>query len=442
MLPKVGENPDPNASMSLELNVDTKDSTSTSVTYEISMTKTVTLNSEVTTSNVSSVTNFVTVQIKLSANLDNVNVTHSGTAMYPCTSKTDLDTRTEEVADYSGFFYYDPDGTLYIKTMSFSPFAVTYSKPEAVAMIGDKMYESLSAAYGEVEDGETIVLLKDVTLSSNWGISNGKSFTVVLGGKILTGTIYVYNGDVSFDHGTISSSGQTINVYGDGKVTILSNAVVKGSYSICVFGSESTVDVYGELDAVLFVSGNVKTGTSVINIKNGAKIKAEGIGIALNGHATVNVEGGAAITSEKESAIEVRAGNLNITGGVFTSLATPTSFEPNGNGTTTKGVAVGISQHTTKLPINVRISGGEFYGYNALWQKDVQNNGDKALHLINLSVTEGSFYSRLGADAAIAINDSSKLGTCTISDAIKTGSWIIVTAEPAQGDNPLEDWGF
>lgn len=178
------ETTDPSAKMSLALNVDTRDSSSNSVTYDISMTKTVTLNSEVTTKNVSFVSGFVTVQIKLRENLANVNVTHSENAMAKCDSLEDL---SASKAD-EGAFYYNPDGTLYIKTMSFSPFAVTYSS-SAVAIMDGVEYSSLYAAIAAVPtDGtlKTITLLCDVANAQGFSVASGKNFIVDFAGHTYT----------------------------------------------------------------------------------------------------------------------------------------------------------------------------------------------------------------------------------------------------------------
>lgn len=68
---------------------------------------------------------------------------------------------------------------------------------------------------------------------------------------------------------------------------------------------------------------------------------------------------------------------------------------PNGNGTTLGGVAVGISQHTTNLPIKVAISGGTFSaktGCYAFYETDLQDGDAQD---VAASVTGGSFTGKV-----------------------------------------------
>lgn len=164
LLPKVGEDPDPNASMSLELNVDTTDSTSTSVTYDISMTKIVTLDSEVTTSDVETLGTdpqtskkyYAVATVKLSSGLTGVKVTHDGHDMIESTD-------TKDDKGYGVFFYDATTGILTIQTNTFSPFKVTYDGETAgVAELNGKKYATLVAACEALpQGGGTITLLCD-----------------------------------------------------------------------------------------------------------------------------------------------------------------------------------------------------------------------------------------------------------------------------------------
>lgn len=187
MLPKVGENPDPNASMSLELNVDTKDSTSTSVTYEISMTKIVTLNSEVTTSDVDTLGTdpqtskkyYAVATVKLSTGLTGVSVTHDGNPMVESESTGDDD-------GYGVFSYNATTGILTIQTNTFSPFEVTYDGPIAgVAEVNGVKYATLKAAVEAAQSGDTVKLLSD---AEGAGMSINKSITIDLNEHTYTGT--------------------------------------------------------------------------------------------------------------------------------------------------------------------------------------------------------------------------------------------------------------
>lgn len=92
-----------------------------------------------------------------------------------------------------------------------------------------------------------------------------------------------------------------------------------------------------------------------------------------------------------KSGIEMRAGELVVNGGVITATGTPLTVNPNGGGSTTVGAAVAIAQHTTKRPITVNISGGNFNGPAALNEANPQGNPTEATGNIFIVVTGGTF---------------------------------------------------
>ena len=93
-----------------------------------------------------------------------------------------------------------------------------------------------------------------------------------------------------------------------------------------------------------------------------------------------------------ETGIEVRSGEVNIYGGNITGNGNPFENDPNGNGTTTSGAALAISQHTTNNDIDVNISGGTFTGYYALFENDIQDDDSDN---IKISVTGGEFNGKI-----------------------------------------------
>lgn len=98
--------------------------------------------------------------------------------------------------------------------------------------------------------------------------------------------------------------------------------------------------------------------------------------------------------------IEMRAGTLTIEDNSVTVESTIGFNDgfftvPNGDGTTLGGVAVGISQHTTNLPITVAISGGTFSaqtGCYAFYETDLQDGGAQG---VAVSVKGGSFTGKV-----------------------------------------------
>ena len=155
-------------------------------------------------------------------------------------------------------------------------------------------------------------------------------------------------------------------------------------------------------DAIYINGANKNTTGNIPKINlDGCRLKSKGLGIYAAGYAEwtlSNCEVKGDIT-----AIEIRAGKMTIDGGTYTSNKDPFDVEPNGSGTTTEGAALGISQHTTNLPIEVVVKGGTFNGAYAIWEKDVQN--EEARDQIKLTVNNGTFngaiYSQNNPNAII-----------------------------------------
>ena len=119
----------------------------------------------------------------------------------------------------------------------------------------------------------------------------------------------------------------------------------------------------------------------------GSTFSSKGVGIYAAGYAEWKLDN-CNITGA-ETAIEIRAGKMTIDGGNYTSTKNPFEVAPNGNGTTTSGAALGISQHTTNLPMDGTVKGGTFSGAYAIWEKDVQD--ETAREQIKLTVNNGTF---------------------------------------------------
>ena len=333
LLPEDPANPgqrDPNASMSLALNVDTTASTSTSVTYDISMTKTVTIDSESTTSPVASVSEWVIVEIVLRSGLNDVAVSHSTVPMVKTTSLDELKGNT----DVKGAFFYDSDaGKLYIKTKSFSPFQVTYKLTDAVAAVISKdkykEYSSLADAIGAVQDGEGIILLADTETGSSYDIYhplvlNKKDVVFDLNGKKLTVTgnfslLISGNNDV-VKNGTIQAGANSA------KVTKIN------SYAIVINGCD------GAILEDLVINGGVSFGGSTGEtpspaaatnavIKDCVVTSGDFYAVCAQQNSTVTIESGN-YTADSRSAYsgtiqgtfkggDGPKGTVTVTGGVF-----------------------------------------------------------------------------------------------------------------------------
>ena len=93
-----------------------------------------------------------------------------------------------------------------------------------------------------------------------------------------------------------------------------------------------------------------------------------------------------------DTGIELRSGKLTVSGGEIIGQGNPLDYDANGNGTTTVGAALAVSQHTTNKDIDVNISGGTFTGYYALFEKDMQDDDSDN---IKMSVTGGEFNGKI-----------------------------------------------
>lgn len=153
------------------------------------------------------------------------------------------------------------------------------------------------------------------------------------------------------------------------------------------------------------LSGNgSKHGTTFI-IEGGSLYSKESTAIYHPQMGTMTVSGDDTVIKGGNAGIEVRAGNVTIKDGVVEGLATPTKVSENGNGTTSAGAGIAVAQHTTKLPINVTITGGEIKGYSAFYESNPQKNPVNDLNKINISIVDGTFTATNGGTTPIYSED-------------------------------------
>lgn len=312
-----------------------------------------------------------------------------------------------------------------------------YKVVPAVASVthGNKTtkYATLAGAVAAAQNNDTITLLANVALEDRLFVNAGatpafggpnnryattsenKSITLDLNGKNITSSsnIALAGGSLNITgSGTISTSGSglaPIEIRGTGDLTskrtltIGEDVTLKGTcYGLNVFGSNDAqknvidVNVNGTVNGMLFVLGNLKNTSNSINIvvngtvdaSNATGEEAVHTGIAICGNADVTVNNGAVVKGE--SGIEVRAGSLTVNGGTITATANTYSYAANGNGTTTKGAAVAVAQHNTKLATTATLNGGTLKGVKAIGVTDVNNDMTNVNVVANQSFTENS----------------------------------------------------
>lgn len=276
-------------------------------------------------------------------------------------------------------------------------------KKPVVATIGDIEYYSFQDAIANAKDGDTIKLLANVSLSK--GVALDKNITLDLGEKTIKAkNKYVFDiySNVVIKNGTVISSGFKSNsgtiwlnknasllVEKDATIEVKSNDGVS-SFVIALYKDcdGASLNVNGTLKGEngVTVNGNILANNTV-NI-DGATIDVTGHGLYLAGVATTNISN--TNINAGSTAIEIRAGKLNIKDGTYTS-AGEFKTSPNENGTTVDGAALAVSQHTKKLPIDVTIDGGSFKGKYSLYEANVQENDEESLAKVNIKINDGNF---------------------------------------------------
>lgn len=285
------------------------------------------------------------------------------------------------------------------------------TQENAAASVNGKYYASLADAVTAAGTGDTVTLLADTT--ERLSISQGKVFTLDLGGNTLThagGYVLDIDGDLTIKNGTVKMTGAkdtaAIWLNKTAKLTVESNATVSVSnnaedncYCIAFYkdctAAELTVKGTLEGGSGITVNGLI-TDTAVQNklLVDGATINAVNHGIYQAGNATTSVNNS---TITGSTGIEVRAGNIetnnsSITGnGEFSCVNNP-------NGTTTTGVGIAIAQHTTTLPIDVKISGGTISGTYSVYEANPQKNSTDAISKVEISISGGSFDGNVSSE--------------------------------------------
>ena len=171
-----------------------------------------------------------------------------------------------------------------------------------------------------------------------------------------------------------------------------------GSAHSCVFlGRYGHLDTSADMtatNAAFCVAGNgsepyfdssciVRGGT----LKASDDAKHQSVAIYWPQRGNLYIKGG---NISGDTGVEVRSGEVVITGGSIKATGTY-SLTANGSGSTTTGVALAICQHSTKLPIVCRITGGIFNGEKAFLEANPQNNSVEAVDQIDLSISGGNF---------------------------------------------------
>ena len=357
--------------LKLTLNVDPTDATETTITYEIGMKATLTYTKDTQTQTsekaVTALEKYVVVEIEMNSGLSDVTVKHSGVAMVKCDSLEELTNSSSTEPTHPGFYFYDAAGTLYIKTRTFSPFAISYIAPaNYVADVDGVKYGTLAEAVAKIKvDGSsTVTLLSDVALTST--IDTVNSFTLDLAGYDITAAncraIHVQEGTLTLTGKGTIAAGTAVSTFGASSsvirvgnnagtaagLVIGKDVTISSSYcyGVSIFGTETngqSLEVNGKIKVTGTASAISGNGTSTltattITINEGAEVYAENdYAIYHPQKGTLTVVGG---TIVGKGGIEAKGGNVIVNGGAITATAPTQSHEEYNNGASTSGYAL------------------------------------------------------------------------------------------------------
>ena len=322
-----------------------------------------------------------------------------------------------------------------VMLLSLVPMAVAeggVAAEDAVAQIGDQFYETLADAVDKVANGDTIKLLKNAELSSGLKIGSVDGEQ-----KVLTLDLNGYN--ISAPNCVITARNANLTVTGTGKIyektPYFGAILIKGSqaaedkdYTVVNIGAgvelegwssifvdqnkgyaygvvvnvdgaklAGVKDSTGDNGSAIYVNGSIKDSNNAPKlVLNNVTQAATGAGMYLAGYTDTTITGGS-ITGG-DTGIEIRAGKLTLNDCALEATAEEFSCVPNDNGTTTKGAAIAIAQHTTKLDTAVTINGGSFKGVKALNESNPQKNDAESVKKVSVAVNGGTFNGDISAE--------------------------------------------
>lgn len=259
--------------------------------------------------------------------------------------------------------------------------------------------------YGAINNGGTLKIDGGtITNTSNM-------YAVYNDGNLVmkSGTVYSSNGTCvqvganstfELDGGLLKSDGineQAVNLSDNSTTTInggIIEAINEHGAAIGSFGG-STLTVNGGTikgyDMAIAGNGNEDNGNVTITINDGTLIATHGVGMYLPQRNSITTINGGNISGT--SGIEIRASKLLVNGGTITGTSDTYSITKKDSGTTSKGAAIAVSQHNTRLPIEVIITGGNLKAKVPVAEGNPQNNPQDAIDQVSITIKNGDFES-------------------------------------------------
>ena len=299
-----------------------------------------------------------------------------------------------------GFYKAIEDGAIYIRLgndfNNLTNAIVIKNEELTIDLNGHSINGSIAGvATGENGNGKELLFLID----SNINIINTADTEGVIAvndGNTTSKTIYydaIYaeRTNLTIENVTI----QSLNNDGEGIAFLgkYTNDEISSNYeNTSTFYTLNIIDskILGYAQAII---GNGASHGTIINIENSEITATDGWAIYHPQYGILNVKG-TNTTITGGTAIEMRAGILNVEAGTITATA---AFEIGkkedaASGTSMMGVAVAVSQHTTNLDTRVNISGGTLNATDAngkaVYEEDIM---DAQSENIALNLAGGTF---------------------------------------------------
>ena len=247
----------------------------------------------------------------------------------------------------------------------------------AVLNNSKKMTISGGTVYSSANDGVTGNTNSELIMTGGTIKTDSNSYSGVRlarpGGKFtMTGGKIIATGD---DPSNDGDGGVGVMLFKDTEFTMTGGKITSQSFAVAGNGS---------------VDGNNEGTNAKITISDGTLTSGQTAIYAPQPNGETTISGGT-ITGA-DVALELRAGKLNITGGTFNGgTGSPYESTPNYSGTTAKNAAVVVAQHNTKLPIEVKISGGTFNAEVPFVENNPQGNAAADIAKISIEITTDDY---------------------------------------------------
>ncbi|WP_446425161.1 autotransporter domain-containing protein [Mailhella sp.] len=304
-------------------------------------------------------------------------------------------TTMENLVNEGGTITFGDKASLTVSKSFESDSRLVIDNGASVTLGGDVNVEFTPANGASTSEKSAVFVTDGASLSLG---ADSKLETAVRYGVIVDGASAAINGKVSGSYAGVRVVNNSGNKDVQSQVTLGAGADISSTgdngYGVLVYGnSKLVVEEGAKIKAV--ISGNGSAGYEGTDIViNGGEIIAPNVGIYHPQAGTLTVNAGT--IQGENSAIEMRSGTVEISGGKLISTSKEFSKDSNTSGSTVVGAALAISQHGTNLPINATISGGEFQGFYAVYEDDVQ--GSPLSDQVKIDITGGTFNGKIHSE--------------------------------------------